>query len=154
MLQRWSQYLNMCMPASSSELLEAPGASIPFSFELILVDLEGGRYAGPILPGSLEDLLAGRRAAGGSGSGSGRGGGNTMDPSSGSGSSSSGRKPKNFSVGAAGGGTRVHVQYDAHLPALFLWDGDKSWTLLVGTVLHTLHVHILLNNWHMYGVCW
>ena len=79
-LRRWSQYLNRCVAALASEVEEAPGASVPFSLEPILVELEGGRYIGPILPDTLADLVAGRWPAGGSaakggGSGSGGGGG-------------------------------------------------------------------------------
>ena len=81
--RRWSQYLNRCVAASASEVAEALGASVPFSLEPILVELEGGRYIGPILPAALADLVSGRRPAGGSapkgeggvgGSGSGGGG--------------------------------------------------------------------------------
>ena len=60
----WSQYLNRCVAESASEVVEAPGASFPFSLEPILVDLEGGRYICPILPALLVDLAAGRRLAG------------------------------------------------------------------------------------------
>ena len=37
----WSQYLNRCVAASALEVEEAPGTSVPFSFEPILVELEG-----------------------------------------------------------------------------------------------------------------
>ena len=70
-----SQCLNRCMAASSSKVAEVPGASDPFSLELILVDLEGGRYIDPILPILLADLVVGRRSAGGNASRSGSGGG-------------------------------------------------------------------------------
>ena len=73
--QRWSQYINRCVAASASEVVEAPGASIPFSLEPIMVVLEEGRYVGPILPGPLADLLTGRCAEGGNGSGIGSVGG-------------------------------------------------------------------------------
>ena len=66
--RRWSQYLNRCVAASTSEVEEAPGASVPFSLEPILVKLEGGRYIGPILSAALADLVAGRRPEGGSAS--------------------------------------------------------------------------------------
>ena len=49
-LQRWSQYLSRCVLALALEVEEAPGASVPFSFRKILVDTEGGRYIGQILP--------------------------------------------------------------------------------------------------------
>ena len=48
-----------------------------------------------------------------------------------------------------GGGARGQVWYDAHLPTLSLWDGNKSWTLLTGTVLLTLHGHVIFKNWHL-----
>ena len=62
--QRWSQYLNRCVAALDSEVVEALGASVPFSIEQILVELEGGHYIGPILLISLANLVAGRRSAG------------------------------------------------------------------------------------------
>ena len=65
-LWRWSQYLNRCVAALASEVEEAPGDSVPFSLKPILVELEGGRYTGPILPAALANLVAGRRPAGGS----------------------------------------------------------------------------------------
>ena len=46
-LQRWSQYLNRCVAESASEVEEAPGASVPFSLEPILVDLEGDATLAP-----------------------------------------------------------------------------------------------------------
>ena len=55
---RWSQYLNRCVAASDLEVEEAPGSSVPFYLEPILVDLEGGRYIGPILPAALADLVS------------------------------------------------------------------------------------------------
>ena len=63
-LRLWSQDLNRCVAASALEVEEALGASVPFFLEPILVDLEGGRYIGPILPASLANLVAGRRPAG------------------------------------------------------------------------------------------
>ena len=87
--RQWIQYLNRCVDASASEVVEAPKDSVPFSLEPILVDLDGGRYMGPILPGSLEDFLVGRRAEGGNSSGGGGGGGGDA---------------KQSKVGATGGG--------------------------------------------------
>ena len=58
----------MCMDASAVEMVEAPSSSAPFSISPILVDLKGGSYVRPILPGLLVDLLTGKRAAGGDGS--------------------------------------------------------------------------------------
>ena len=46
-------------------------------------------------------------------------------------------------VGASGVGERVRVCYGAHLTTLSLRDEDNSWTLLEGTVLTTLHGHVL-----------
>ena len=45
-----------------------------------------------------------------------------------------------------GGDTRVQVCYDAHLPALSLWDTDISRYILAGTVLQTLHSAVLCKN--------
>ena len=58
----------MCVAASASEALEAPGAYIPFMLEPILPKIEGGRYMGPILTVILSDRLVGRRPGSGSGS--------------------------------------------------------------------------------------
>ena len=72
------------MAASASKVVEVPGDRVPFSLEIILVDMEGGRYIGPILPVSLADLLTGRRLAGrgapksGGGGSNGGGGGNNI----------------------------------------------------------------------------
>ena len=66
LLRRLSHYLNRCVAELASEVEEAPGASIPFSLEPIMVELEGGRYIVPILPASLANLVAGRRPADGS----------------------------------------------------------------------------------------
>ena len=63
-LRRWIQYLNRCV--ASSEVEESPGGSVPFSLEPILVELERGRYTGPILPATLADLISRRRPSGGS----------------------------------------------------------------------------------------
>ena len=40
-------------------VLEAPGYTVPFNLDPILLDMEGGRYVGPILPGVLKDLITG-----------------------------------------------------------------------------------------------
>ena len=45
----WIQYLNRCVDSSALEVVEAPGGSVSFSLKPILIDLEGGRYVGPIL---------------------------------------------------------------------------------------------------------
>ena len=145
--QRWSQYLNRCVAALSSEVEEAPGGSDPFSLEPILVDLKGVHYIGPILPAALADLVAGRRPAGGSapkgvGSGGGGGGGSVS-------------KNKNLQpmVTALGGSTRVRVRYDAHLPSLFLWDGEQTRTILTGDgPPHPAWPYSLQELAHMRGV--
>ena len=59
--QRLSQYLSRCVTASVSEVVEVMGVVVPFSLEPILVNLEVGRYIGPILPVSLVELVGGRR---------------------------------------------------------------------------------------------
>ena len=59
----------------ASKVLEALGENTPFSLKQILVELEGGSYVGPIRPGPLAELLAGRRPAGGGGNGGGGSGG-------------------------------------------------------------------------------
>ena len=99
---------------SASEVVESPGASVPFYLEPIMVELEGGRYIIPILPASLADLVAGRRPAGGSASRSGSSDGG-----------SSGNKKTSPKVEAAGGSAQVKVSYEAHLTSLSLWDGYK-----------------------------
>ena len=78
--QRWSLYLNRCVDASASEAQEAPGTNTPFTMEPILLELKGGCYMGPILPGDLVDLLGGRRPGGSNGGGGGkvRGGGDGL----------------------------------------------------------------------------
>ena len=146
MSRRWIQYLNRCMAASDSEVVEAPGAIIPFSLSPVLVDLERGIYLGPILPEPLADLIAGQRALGGNIRSVG-------DPCGGTRSVCSGGKPKKYRVGAAAGAAGVRVRYDAHLPALSLWERENSRTLLEGKVLTTVHGHILCKNWHLCRVC-
>ena len=48
----------------------------------------------------------------------------------------------------------MRVQYNAQLPFLNLWEGENSWTILSGTVLSTLHGHVICKKWHMCGMCW
>ena len=45
-LRLWSQYLNRCVAASASEVVESPGVSVPNCIEPILVNLEGGALRG------------------------------------------------------------------------------------------------------------
>ena len=126
---------------SSSEVVEVPGAGVPFSLESILVNMEGGRYIVPILPVSLANLVIGRWSAGGGA------------PKSSGGESNEGRNKKPLhKVDAMGGPAQVWAHYDAHLPSLSLWDGDKSRSVLEGAVLPTLQSHVLCKNWHFYGV--
>ena len=68
--QRWILYLNMCVNVLVSESLDALGCYTPLSVDIILVELEGGRYMGPILSASLRDLFhktGGRGDCGGGG---------------------------------------------------------------------------------------
>ena len=53
----------MYVAASALEGVDVLGPRAPFSRKPILVKLEGGKYVGPILPGPLSDLLAGKCAA-------------------------------------------------------------------------------------------
>ena len=48
----------------------------------------------------------------------------------------------------------MRVRYNAHLPSLFLRDGEQTRSILTGAVLLTLRGHVLCKNWHMCGVCW
>ena len=53
-----------------------------------------------------------------------------------------------------GSTTRVQARYDVHLPALYLWDGENSLTILVWKVLPTVQSSVLRKNWHLCGLCW
>ena len=144
--RRWSEYLNRCAAAPASKVMKAPGASVSFSLKPILVELEEGRYIGPILPVSLANIVAGRRSAFGG------------DPKSGGGSSNGGggginKKPLP-KVDATRGPARVWARYDAQLPSLYLQDEDNSRSILEGDILPTLHGNILCKNCHLFGVCW
>ena len=44
------------------------------------------------------------------------------------------------------------MRYEAHLPDLSLRDGENLSSILVGTVLLTLHSSVLCKNWHLCGV--
>ena len=46
---------------STLEALKAPGGMVPFTLDLILLELDGGCYVVPILLGDLTDLLVGIR---------------------------------------------------------------------------------------------
>ena len=126
-------------------MVEALGASVPFSLEQILVKLEGGRYIGPILPVSLFDLVTGRWSVGGGAPKIGGGGSN--------GGSGGRNKIPLTKVHAMGGPAQVWARYDAHLPSMYFWDGDKLRSILSGEFLPNLHSHIICKEWHLCGVC-
>ena len=65
-----SLYLNRCVTASSSEDVGAPGSTVPFLLEPILLELEGGRYVGPLFPLPLAELVSRRRGGNGCNCGS------------------------------------------------------------------------------------
>ena len=135
--QWWIHYLNRCMSASASKVVEAPGASVRFSLKPILVEMEGGRYIVLTLPVSLVDLVTGRRPAirgVPQNCGGGRNGG------------SGGNKKPLPKVDATGEPAQVRARYDAHLPSLSLRDGDNSRSILAGAVLSTLKSHVLGKN--------
>ena len=46
------------------------------------------------------------------------------------------------------------VKYNAHLPTLSPQKEENSRTILAGTVLYTLHGHIICKNSHLCGVFW
>ena len=92
------------MAVSASEVVEAPGASAPFYLKPILVEMEGGCYMGPILPGTLEDLFAWRRETDGNGSGGGNGDGG--DPKS----------PRRETLGGPRGYRRSEMRTDLPCP--------------------------------------
>ena len=129
MSRRWSLYLNRCVAVSASESLDAPGCLAPFSLDPILADLEGGRYLRLILPMALGDLVS---RSSGRGSGGGGGSGGDIGATS--------EKRKYLTTE---GDTRVQVRYDAHLPALSLWDRENSPSILAGMVLPTLQGVVL-----------
>ena len=53
-----------------------PRETVPFLVEPILIDMEGGRYMGPLLTATLAEIISTRRdGGGGSGRRNGRGGG-------------------------------------------------------------------------------
>ena len=82
---------------------------------------------------------------------SGRGGGGSGSSGGcGSGGSATAKKRKSSTTGVD---MRVRVRYDAHLPALSLWDRENSCSILEGTVLPTLHGAVLCKNWHLCGSC-
>ena len=60
--RRWCNYLNRCVVVLDSEMVEALGASVPFSLEPILVNMEGGALHQPNTP-SLTGRSCCRKAA-------------------------------------------------------------------------------------------
>ena len=130
--RQWSQYLNRCVSASASEVVEAPGGSVSFSLKPSMVELEIGRCIALILPISLADIVAGRRSAG--------------------------EVPPEAAVVEAkeavasilkksrGSAARLWACYEAYLTYLSLRDGYKLRSILAGVVLPTLHSHIIFKN--------
>ena len=141
--RRWRHYLNRCVVVSASEVVESPRASVPFSLEPIIVEMEGGGYISPILPIFLANLFSGRRSTGGGAPISGVIGGG-----SGGGIGDSGGDNKNptHKVGATGGPSQVQVHYEVHLPSLFLRYGYNFRYIMEGVILPTLHIHIICKN--------
>ena len=116
--------------------------------EPILLNLEVGRYVVPILQRPLSYLLAGRRPGGNSGgniSGNSIRGGDKIRGSSGDGGKGGGGCAANTVAkdGTSGGGVRLQVSYNSHLPTLYIQDKENSWNLMVGRVLPNLQVHVL-----------
>ena len=162
--RRRSMYINICVTTSSLEDVGAPRAMVTFLVELVLLNLECGRYMVPLLPDNLAEMVSGRRVGGGgrggggSGSrccgsigigGSGRGGGGNGGRLGGA-----GRGCVGAGSGGARGAVRVRVHYEAHLPSLTLQGGGKSSTILEGTFLPKVQVRVLFNNWHLCRLCW
>ena len=52
------------------------------------------------------------------------------------------------------GDTSVWIRYNVHLPALSLWDGENSRSILARTVLLILHGAVLCKKWHLCGSFW
>ena len=173
MLRWWSLYLNKCVTASSSEDVGAPGAMVLFSLELILIEIEGGRYVGPLLPVPLVHLVSGIRGGGVSrlrdiSRGGNRGGGKVDGRGCGGGGVGSGggsRVGGGRGRGAGWGGVsdrcggsvstmRAQERYGVHLPALYLRERGKSRNILAGTFLPTVQGHVLCKNWHLCRLCW
>ena len=105
---------------------------------------------GSIIPGPLAELFEGRRPSGGGGNSSGGIGSGSDSGNGGDG----GTALKEKKIGAPGGDARIQVRYDTHLTALYLWDIDNLMTLLEGTALTSLNVHVICKNWHLCRMCW
>ena len=134
-----------------------------------MADLEGGRYIELIPPMALGDLVSRANGRGGSCGGSGGDDGGSGGGGGGGGISGDGGSGTSRGYGGGGGGgatakkrkpstrrevTRVKVCYGSYLPALSLWDGDITRSILVGAVLLTLHSAVICNNCHLCGSCW
>ena len=46
------------------------------------------------------------------------------------------------------------MSYEAHIHAFYLQYRENVHTILAGTVLPTVKVHVICKNWHMYRLCW
>ena len=57
--QQCNLYLNRCVAVLALEALEAPGATVPFTLDPILLEMEGKHYISPLPTWHLTDLLAG-----------------------------------------------------------------------------------------------
>ena len=97
------------------------------SLETIILELEGGRYVGPIILGALGYLVAGRCVIG-----VGRNGGSGRVSGSNGGGKGDDRGRSGDKSGTSGGGARVQVHYDTHLPSLSQRDRDNLRTLMAG----------------------
>ena len=137
-LRRCSTNLIRCLAVSSSEDMGAPGETVPFSLEPILLELEVGRYVGPLIPTILTEMFSGRcdgvSSSGGSNSGS-YSGSDSGIRGGGSGGNGRGAGWSGASTGTVGAGGTMRVHYEAHLPELSLWYRENLRTILTGVVL-------------------
>ena len=118
------------MDASSSEDLRDTREIVTFSLEPILLELEGGRYMGTILPSALVYLISGQhtnqRPTGGGTEirGGVRSSGRSICISGSEGKEGgTGWSGEDVGTGGPGGGARVRVKYDACVPTLSLQGG-------------------------------
>ena len=149
--------------ASSLEDLGAPRTMVPLSVEPIILELEGKMYMRPLLQTTLVELINRRHGnCGGSGGGSSGnvsgGGGGIRGGCSGDSGVNGGRGRgrglggAGIRTGGSGGGVRVWVRYEVHLPALSLQEREKSRTILSGTVLLMVQGKVLWKNSHLCGL--
>ena len=110
------------------------GPTPHFSLIQFSWSLRGGdSYVGPILPGPLVDFLAALKPDGrGCNVSSGGGGGSSSfrkgsggDGGKGSGGNGGHVASKTSKVGVYGGGSRMRVYYNVHIPALSLWNNKN-----------------------------